>query len=56
MPLEIRELSIKVSVGQSTGQNQQNAPQNGNGDEKKQAEINMIIEKVLSILKEKQER
>lgn len=56
MPLEIRELSIKVSVGQSSAQNQQSAPQNGNGDEQKQAEINMIVEKILAILKEKQER
>ena len=55
MPLEIRELVIKVAVGQQEG-SQQAQTSNGNNADAKEAEINMIVEKILTILKEKSER
>lgn len=58
MPLEIRELVIKATVEPSNGGNQAGgtATSNGNPNDAKEAEVNLIVEKVLTILKEKNER
>ena len=57
MPLEIRELVIKATVDSSNGGVQaSNSGNNGDSNDAKEAEINLIVEKVLAILKEKNER
>lgn len=55
MPLEIRELVIRATVASDTDQN---PGANGNADaaKAKEADVNLIVEKVLEILKEKAER
>ena len=59
MPLQIRELQIRVTVDQPTGssQPQQTSPasQTSNKDEK-EAIINQCIEQVLDMLNNKKER
>jgi hypothetical protein len=55
MPLEIRELVIKATVDQEGG-NAQGGTANGSNSDTKEAEVNLIVEKVLAILKEKSER
>ncbi|MDX2070786.1 MAG: DUF5908 family protein [Haliscomenobacter sp.] len=55
MPIEIRELVIKATVAQSDG-NGQGGSNNGNNADAKEADVNLIVEKVLAILKEKAER
>ena len=57
MPLEIRELVIKATIHEQGGQGQ-GGTQTSNGDieNAKEAEVNLIVEKVLEILKEKSER
>lgn len=57
MPIEIRELSIKVNLNEGGGGGN-NAANNagGGGEEAKQAIVEAVIEKVLEILKEKTER
>jgi hypothetical protein len=55
MPLEIRELHIKVAIDESAGQNQ---PSSGGGNNAAQQEalIREIVDKILEILKERAER
>ncbi len=55
MPLEIRELVIKASVGseKASAVNSSNSSSASKGDE---STINEIVEKVLEIIKEKNER
>lgn len=59
MPLEIRELIVKATVDNSGGPSTA-APTTaaGNGDVQTQQEqiVNLCVEKVLEILKEKSER
>lgn len=55
MPIEIRELVIKATVTSSDG-NGQNGGNNGNSVDVKESDVNLIVEKVLAILKEKAER
>lgn len=52
MPLEIRELVIKATVGQDNHNN----GANGNSSNATEVDVNLIVEKVLTILKEKSER
>jgi hypothetical protein len=58
MPLEIRELHIRVNVNQPQQGSQGNAGDAGGGDsdKKKDALINQCIEEVMDILKNKNER
>lgn len=51
MPLEIRELVIKATVNNNSGGS--SATSGGN---KKEADINEVVAKVLEIIKEKSER
>lgn len=56
MPIEIRELVIKANLEEaqpSLGTSTSNAPATGANNE---ALVNLCVEKVLEILKEKQER
>jgi Family of unknown function (DUF5908) len=54
MPVEIRELNIKINLSDEGG----NASSSGSDDtnDTQQAIVEAVIEKVLEILKEKQER
>ncbi|MEZ5039250.1 MAG: DUF5908 family protein [Saprospiraceae bacterium] len=54
MPIEIRELVIKATVSDSTSNNTGNA--NGSQMDAKEADVNLIVEKVLEIIKQKAER
>lgn len=54
MPLEIKELYVKVSV--NDGNPQDNSNSTGQGQENKEAIIQMCVERVLEILKRKSER
>jgi hypothetical protein len=58
MPLEIRELQIKVTVDQPQGQNAQpqNVPQGSKDENDKEAIINQCIDQVMEILNNKKER
>ena len=57
MPLEIRELHIKVNVNQPQQASQGDAAEAGDDAEKKKdALINQCIEEVMDILKNKKER
>jgi 2,3-bisphosphoglycerate-independent phosphoglycerate mutase len=57
MPLEIRELHIKVNVNQPQQASQESASGEGDDAEKKKdALINQCIEEVMDILKNKKER
>lgn len=55
MPIEIRELVIKATVGDPSGE-MRNAAPNGNPTDTREADVNLIVEKVMEILKEKSER
>jgi hypothetical protein len=59
MPLQIRELQIRVTVDQPAGTSQPqqttSSPKTGNKDEK-EAIINQCIEQVLDMLNNKKER
>ncbi|WP_132056075.1 DUF5908 family protein [Pseudocnuella soli] len=59
MPVEIRELQVKVTVNQPSGQQERSGaasvPQTGDKEEQ-QALINQCIEQVLDILNSKKER
>lgn len=59
MPLEIRELVIKATIetdsGKSTATNAAQSP-GANGADPQETLINLCVEKVLEILKEKLER
>lgn len=55
MPLEVRELIIKTTVDdQATGQSQSATTESNSED--KAAIVQLCVEKVLEIIKEKQER
>ena len=58
MPIEINELSIRVSLDDSGGnQNGEGSAKSGSGDpEAEQAMIDKVVEQVLNILKERTER
>jgi len=59
MPLEIRELIIKATIETDSGKSTStNAAQSSgtNGTDPQEMLINLCVEKVLEILKEKQER
>ncbi len=57
MPLEIRELVIKASVGgESTATNDPSNKMGAETDNNDEARTNLIVEKVLEILSEKTER
>ncbi len=53
MPLEIRELVIKASVG---GEGSASAGSNASANKGGESSINEIVDKVLEIIKEKNER
>jgi hypothetical protein len=54
MPIEIRELVIKATVSESGAADRK--PPNGKVADAKEAEMNLIVEKILEILKQKSER
>lgn len=57
MPLEIRELHIRVNVNQpQQGAESNAADTGGDADKKKDALISQCIEEVMDILKNKNER
>ena len=59
MPLEIKELIIRVSVnqpGQQAPSAQSAATQSGDNKDEKEALINQCVEQVVDILKNKKER
>ena len=58
MPVEIRELIIKATVGQSSSAGAQNSTsvQTGNASNGNEQLINSCVEKVLEILKSKNQR
>ena len=55
MPLEIRELVIRATVNEAGAGGQTN-PNSANSADSKEADVNLIVEKVLEILKEQSER
>lgn len=55
MPVEIRELSIKINLSDEGGTSGTNA-NGGNAQEAQQALVEMIAEKVLEILRNNHER
>lgn len=55
MPIEIRELVIKATVNEPDVHSRK-PPKNGNASDAKEADVNLIVEKVLEILREKSER
>lgn len=54
MPLEIRELVIKATVGSE--QEKDTATNNNGSTNAQEADVNLIVEKVLEILKDISER
>jgi len=56
MPLEIKELHIKVSVTEGEKQGGGGSPSGGSGEEGIDAIVRACVEKVLEILKDKTER
>ncbi len=56
MPLEIRELVIKVKVNEGGNANAPQGGQVGEGGEDKKAIINECLEQVMDILQKKKER
>lgn len=55
MPLEIRELVIKATVGDDT-EDKGSATDSNEPGNAKESDVNLIVEKVLEILKEISER
>lgn len=55
MPIEIRELVIKATIGNDS-QNGVGTVDSAESNDVKEAFVNLIVEKVLEILKEKSER
>ncbi len=59
MPIEIRELIVKATVDNNGAQNGPANAQNGGGGDAQASQeqlVNLCVEKVLEILKEKSER
>ena len=59
MPLEIRELVIKATLDAEAGKSQKNSGgqhSGANNTDAQQVIVNLCVQKVLEILKEKQER
>ena len=58
MPVEIKELYIKVTVNEPSPQAHQSSPEAANGKDKegKEGIITQCIEEVLTIIKDKKER
>lgn len=56
MPLEIRELVIKASVGDAQSSSETESASSGSTEEQQATIVNLCVEKVLEILKEKNER
>jgi hypothetical protein len=57
MPLEIRELIIKATVGDEAATGTNAAPaSNTNASNSQEMDINLIVEKVMEIIQEKMER
>ncbi len=57
MPIEINELSIRVNLDDSGGNQNSDTPMTGGGDaDAEQAMIDKVVEQVLNILKERTER
>ncbi len=57
MPLEIRELHIKATVAEQGGQSSSSSSSESSaGGQDKEAIVSECIERVLQILKDKQER
>jgi len=56
MPIEIRELIFKATVAQEVAQGKKPMPSSNNEVSPNDAIINICVEKVLEILKEKHER
>lgn len=58
MPVEIKELQIRVTVNQPAGEAQNNAAAGGGAGEKeeKEAIIRQCIEQVMDLLNQKKER
>lgn len=56
MPIEVRELIIKATVSQETDQGKNAAPTLNNNASSNEAVINICVEKVLEILRDKHER
>lgn len=55
MPIEIRELVIRATVSE-TGADGQGRTNDGAAADAKETDVNLIVEKVLEILKERSER
>jgi hypothetical protein len=55
MPLEIRELVIKATIG-SDSEDGVGTVDSAESTDAKEADVNLIVEKVLEILKENSER
>ena len=55
MPIEVRELVLKATVTQGDGNRPAPEP-NNNSVSSKEEIVNICVEKVLSIIKEKKER
>lgn len=57
MPLEIKELHIKVTVNQPSQGQQQSAPSSGaKADDDKEAIISQCVDEILEIIDHKKER
>ncbi|MGZ8538505.1 MAG: DUF5908 family protein [Flavisolibacter sp.] len=59
MPLEIKELIIRVSVnqpGQQSSSSQTSSSQQGDNKDEKESLINQCVEQVVDLLKNKKER
>ena len=56
MPIEIKELVIKATVGDSTGQSGGSGGRGGVSEEEKNDIISKAVDKVLQILEDKKNR
>jgi len=56
MPIEIRELVIKASVGEAEGKGESTTPSSVNAGQDEENIVNTCVERVMAILKEKAER